>query len=68
VSSTSDRAHLPLNMHIHYLYQNAAFPAGVLGESTKDIIDLDESKFKIEDQNCRFGKVLREKQCNATGK
>jgi hypothetical protein len=24
-SSTSDREHLPLNMHIHYLYQNAAF-------------------------------------------
>jgi hypothetical protein len=67
-SSTSDRAHLPLNMHICYLYLNAAFPDGVLGESTQDIIDLDESKFKIEDQNCRFGKVVREKQCNATGK
>ena len=48
-SSTSDRAHLPLNMHIRYLYRNAPFPDGVLGESTRDIIDLDESKFKIED-------------------
>jgi hypothetical protein len=67
-SSTSDRAHLPLNMHICYLYQNAAYPDGVLGESTQDVIYLDESKFKIEDQNCRFGKVMREKQCNATGK
>jgi hypothetical protein len=67
-SSTSDRAHLPLNMHIRYLYQNAAFPDGVLGESTRDIIDLDESKIKIEDKNRRFGKVVREKRCDATGK
>ncbi len=54
VSSTSDRAHLPLNMHIHYLNQNTAYPDRVLGESTQDVIDLDESNFKIEDQNCRF--------------
>ncbi len=67
-SSTSDRAHLSLNMHICYLYQNAAYPDGVLGESTQDVIDLDERKFKIEDQNCRFGKVVREKRCDATGK
>ena len=67
-SSTSDRAHLPLNMHIRYLYRNAPFLDGVLGESTRDIIELDESKFKIEDQNRRFGKVAREKQCDASGK
>jgi len=67
-SSTSDRAQLPLNMHIRYLYRNAPFPDGVLGESTRDIIDLDESKFKIEDQNRRFGKVAREKLCDASGK
>jgi len=30
-------------MHIRYLYRNAPFPDGVLGESTRDIIDLDES-------------------------
>ena len=33
-SSTSDRVHLPLNMHICYLYHNAPFPDGVLEEST----------------------------------
>jgi hypothetical protein len=33
-SSTSDRAHLPLNMHIRYLYCNAPFPDRVLEEST----------------------------------
>ncbi len=65
---TSDLAHLEINMHRHHLYHNAAFPDGVLGESTHDIINLGESKFKIEDQNCKFGKVVREKQCNSMGK
>ena len=39
----------------------------MLGESTCGIIDLDESKFRIEDQNRKFGKVVREKRCNTTG-
>jgi hypothetical protein len=34
----------------------------------RDIINLDESKFKIEDQNFKFGKIVREKQCYITGK
>ena len=29
---------------------------------------MDESKFKIEDQNRKFGKVVRERRCDATGK
>jgi hypothetical protein len=49
-SSTSDQAYLSLNMHICHQYCQAAFPDGVLGESTQEIIHLDESKFKIEDQ------------------
>ena len=67
-STTSVRAYLPINMHRRNLYRNAAYPDGEFGESTRNIIDLDESKFKIEDQNRKFGKVMREKQCNATGK
>jgi transposase len=67
-STTSDRAYLPINMHRRHLYRNAAYPDGVFGESTQNIIDLDESKFKIEDQNRKFGKVVREKRCDATGK
>ena len=67
-STTPDRAYLPINMHCRHLYRNAAYPDGEFGESTWNIIDLDESKFKIEVQNRKFGKVMREKQCNATGK
>jgi hypothetical protein len=67
-SSTSNFAHLELDMHWRHLYLNTAFPDGILGESTRDIIDLDESKLKIEDQNHKFGKVVREKQCNTAGK
>ena len=36
--------------------------------STIDIIDLDESNYKLDTQNRKFGKVTREKRCNATGK
>ena len=67
-SSTSDQAYLPLNMHICHQYRHAAFPDGVLGESTQDIIDLDKSKFKIEDHNHKFGKVARERRCDSTWK
>jgi transposase len=66
-STTSNKAHSYANLHQRFLYCNAAFPDGVLGESTCDIIDLDESKFRIEDQNRKFGKVVREKRCNTMG-
>jgi hypothetical protein len=53
-------------MHRRHLYRNAAYPDGVFGKSTQNIIDLDESKFKIESQNHKFGKVMRKKRCDAT--
>jgi hypothetical protein len=64
----SNLAHSELNMHWHHLYHNTAFPDGVLGERMCDIIHLDESKFKTEDQNHKFGKVVREKQCDTARK
>ena len=39
----------------------------MLGKSTCDIVDLDESKFRIDDQNRKFGKVVRKKRCDTTG-
>ena len=66
-STTSNKAHSDANLQQRFLYRNAAFPDGVLGESTCDIIDLDESKFRIKDQNQNFGKVVREKQCDTMG-
>jgi hypothetical protein len=50
------------------MYWNAAFPDGVSGESTRDVIDIDESNYKLESQNRKFGKVTREKRCDARGK
>jgi hypothetical protein len=50
------------------MYWNAAFYDGVSGESTCDVIDIDESNCKLESQNRKFGKVTREKRCDARGK
>jgi hypothetical protein len=51
------------------MYCNAAFPDRVSGESTRDVIDIDESTYyKIESQNWKFGKVTRERRCDARGK
>jgi hypothetical protein len=47
------------------MYWNAAFPDGVSGESTRDVIDIDESNYKLESQNRKFGKVTGEKRCDA---
>jgi len=50
------------------MYWNAAFPDGVSGESTRDVIDIDESNYKLESQNRKFGKMTRERQCDVRGK
>jgi hypothetical protein len=50
------------------MYWNAAFPDGVSGESTRDVIDIDESNYKLESQSRKFGKVTGEKRCDARGK
>ena len=33
-----------------------------------DVIDIDESSYKLESQNWKFGKVTRERRCDARGK
>ena len=67
-STTSDCAYLPINLHKQGQYWKAAFPDGVMGESTRDVIDIDESNFNLETQNQKFGKVTRERCCDARGK
>jgi hypothetical protein len=47
-STTSDCTYLPINLHKQIQYWNASFPDGVRGESTWDVIDIDESNFKLE--------------------
>ena len=67
-STTSDCAYLPLNQFKHDQYWGAAYPDGVQGESTRDVIDIDESCFKLESQNRKYGKVTRQRRCDARGK
>ena len=38
------------------------------GESTRDVIDIDESNYKLESQNRKFLKVNPERRCDAQGK
>ena len=67
-STTSDCAYLQVNLHKQFMYWNAAFPDGVSGESTRDVIDIDESNYKLESQNRKFGKMTRERRCDVRGK
>ncbi len=67
-STTSNCAYVQLNLFKRQQYWHTASPGGTLGESTRDVIDLDESNYKLEIQNRKFGKVTREKRCDARGK
>lgn len=50
-STTSDCAYFDINLFKREQYWHAEYPEGVLGESTRDIIDLTESNYKLESQN-----------------
>ena len=67
-STTSDCAYLPLNLYKQDRYWYGDYPDGMLGESTRDIVDFDESNYKLETQDRKNGKVSREKRCDARGK
>jgi hypothetical protein len=67
-STTSDCAYLPLNQFKRDQYWGAAYPLGVRGESTRDVIDLDESCFKLESQNRKYGKLTRQRRRDAQGR
>jgi hypothetical protein len=57
VSTTLDCAYFQLNLFRHQQYWHTAYPDGTLGKSTRDVIDLGESNYKLEMQNRKFGKV-----------
>jgi hypothetical protein len=66
-STTSNLADSPVNLFKRHEYWSQAFPDGVAGESTRDLIDIDESGYRLNSQNRSFGKVSREKRYNARG-
>ncbi len=60
-STTSNCAYFKLKLFKHQQYWHAEYPDGTLGKSTRDVIDLNKSNYKLETQNRKFGKVTREK-------
>ena len=67
-STTSDLAYLPVNLRKRHRYWNHGYPEGVAGLSTENMIDIDEAKFKLESQNRKRGKVMRDRRVNTRGK
>ena len=46
-------------------YWERPYTDGVHGESMRDMIDIDEANMKLESHYHNFGKVMREKGCDA---
>ncbi len=46
-SNTSDCTYFEINEFKREQYWNAQYPDGISGESMRDIIDLDESNYKL---------------------
>ncbi len=67
-STTSDCAYLEINLFKCERYWPMEYPEGVLGESTRDVINLNKSNYNLESQNRKYGKVIWEKRCDARGK
>jgi hypothetical protein len=67
-SMTSDQAYCPINLLKRRNYWREVYPLGVRGEDTDYIIDIDEAKFKLESQDCKRGKVTRQRGCDACGR
>ena len=55
-STTLDCAYFQANLFKRQQFWHAHYPNGIQGESKRDIIDLDESNYKLETQNRKFGK------------
>lgn len=66
-SSTSQEAYSPRNLLKRKMYWERQYPLGVAGETTADIIDIDEARFKLESGDRSYGKVAREFRCNLKG-
>ena len=66
-SSTSKLAYLAINVMKRQMYWAEAPPLGVHGVDVVCMIDIDEAQFKLESQDPRYGKVVKELRCNTTG-
>jgi hypothetical protein len=64
--TTSNCTYFPANLFKRQQHWHAEYPAGILGERTRDKIDLNKSNCKLETQNRKFVKVMRGKRCDAS--
>lgn len=64
-SSTSKLAYLPINLTKRDNYWAMPPPLGVHGVDINLMIDIDEAQFKLESQDQKYGKVVREVQKGA---
>jgi hypothetical protein len=67
-SKTSQEAYHPRNLEKRRRYWEDAYPNGVAGEMTDEMIDIDEARFKLESADRKYGKVAREFRANLRGK
>ena len=67
-STTSDQAYRPDVKRRRRRYWTQSYPNGINDQSTADMIDIDEARFKLESQNRNRGKVMRHRRCDARGK
>jgi hypothetical protein len=67
-STSSGWAYRPIILLRRHMYWWEAYPLGVHGEDTDYMIDIDEAKFKLESQNRKWGKVTRQRRCDACRK
>jgi transposase len=66
-STTAAKAYTLRNLTWRHSYWNAPPPAGMLGVSPDDIIDIDETAFKLESSDRKYGYAVRELRCSDTG-
>jgi hypothetical protein len=67
-SRTSQDAYKPINLVKRKLDWERPYPLGVADQSTSKMVDIDETRFKLESVDRKFGKCAREFRCNIRGK
>jgi hypothetical protein len=63
-SKTSQLAYSGDNLLKRQRYWGMAYPDGIAGEQTADMIDIDEAQFKLESADRSYAKVAREFRAN----
>ena len=66
-STTAEQAYTLRNLTLRHSYWNDPPPAGMVGVDVEDLIDIDETGFKLESSNRKYGYAVRELRCSDTG-